>query len=50
MYFVVGRRETLDALSNVCIVVLRLKKLEAERMKEAAGENLDKEEKKKKKK
>lgn len=28
----------------------RLKKLEAERLKEAAGDNLDKEEKKKKKK
>ena len=48
MCLVAGGLEISDALSIV--LIFRLKKLEAERMKEAAGENLDKEEKKKKKK
>lgn len=42
-----GGLEISDALSFV--LMFRLKKLEAERMKEAAGENLDEEKKKKKK-
>lgn len=37
-------------LSHLTLLAARLKKMEAERLKEAAGENLDKEEKKKKKK